>query len=82
LDRDEIALLRTLPRIPEVTLATGLPVDQTLPPGGLLELRETTIHFASNPFDYESVRPLARPPLDLVGETPQEIIRLNPLPSR
>lgn len=46
----EIAMLRTLPRVPEVTLSTGLPVDRPLPPGGREALRQAAAAFASNAF--------------------------------
>jgi hypothetical protein len=46
----EIAVLRTIPRIPEVTLSTGLPVDEALPPGGHARLRSEAVRFASLPF--------------------------------
>lgn len=46
----DIALLRVLPRIPEVTLATGLPVDRMLPPGGHESVRMAAREFASEPF--------------------------------
>jgi hypothetical protein len=46
----EVAVLRVLPRVPEVTLATGLPVDRTLPPGGRETLRQAAREFASFPF--------------------------------
>lgn len=46
----EAAMLRTLPRVPEVTLATGLPVDRALPPGGREALREAARRFADERF--------------------------------
>ena len=46
----EIAMLRTLPRVPEVTLSTGLPVDRPLPPGGREALRQAATAFAANSF--------------------------------
>jgi hypothetical protein len=46
----QIALLRILPRVPEVTLATGLPVDRPLPEGGRTRLREITTAFTATPF--------------------------------
>lgn len=46
----ELAVLRTLPRVPEVTLATGLPVDQQLPPGGRAELRRRLEVFLDGPY--------------------------------
>ncbi len=46
----EVAMLRTLPRVPEVTLATGLPVDRLLPPGGREALRESARRFAAERF--------------------------------
>jgi hypothetical protein len=59
--RGEVELLRLLPRVPEVTLATGLPVDRTLPPGGRAELRERVGAFIGEPF----LRPLLP---ELAGE--------------
>lgn len=50
LPHGEITLLRVLPRVPEVTLATGLPVDRGLPPGGRDALRAAALEFASQPF--------------------------------
>ena len=46
----ELALLRVLARVPEVTLATGLPVDAVLPVGGLAVLRRASLDFAREPF--------------------------------
>ncbi len=46
----EIAMLRVLPRVPEVTLSTGLPVDRPLPPGGRDALRRAAQAFASFAF--------------------------------
>lgn len=46
----EMALLRVLPRVPEVTLSTGLPVDRPLPPGGADELRRAARAFAEFAF--------------------------------
>jgi hypothetical protein len=46
----EVALLRTLPRVPEVTLGTGLPVDRPLPLGGRQALRDAAVAFATAPF--------------------------------
>lgn len=46
----ELALLRVLPRVPEVTLSTGLPVDRSLPPGGRHALRKAAIDFAEFAF--------------------------------
>lgn len=45
----EIVLLRLLPRVPEVTLATGLPVDRALPRGGAAELRAAVTEFVHGP---------------------------------
>lgn len=50
IDAGELALLRTLPRVPEVTLATGLPVDRPLPEGGRARLHEAAAAFAAEPF--------------------------------
>lgn len=55
--REEIVLLRTIPRVPEVTLATGLPVDRALPAGGLEAVRDASASFAFEPF---TKIPLAR----------------------
>ena len=46
----EVAMLRTVPRVPEVTLATGLPVDRPLPPGGREALRQAARIFAETAF--------------------------------
>jgi hypothetical protein len=46
----ELAVLRVLPRVPEVTLSTGLPVDRPLPPGGRQALREAARAFAAFAF--------------------------------
>lgn len=46
----EVAMLRTVPRVPEVTLATGLPVDRPLPPGGRAALRQAAQTFAGTAF--------------------------------
>jgi hypothetical protein len=46
----ELALLRTLPRVPEVTLSTGLPSDRPLPAGGRDALRQASFAFATSPF--------------------------------
>lgn len=62
LDR-EIVYLRTIPRVPEVTLATGLPVDRSLPPGGGAALREKSRAFAARPFIPFPVPSLAAHPL-------------------
>jgi hypothetical protein len=58
LDPLEVVLLRVLPRVPEVTLATGLPVDRSLPLGGRETLRQSARSFASLPF----IAPPAMPP--------------------
>lgn len=69
LPRAELALLRVLPRVPEVTLATGLPVDRGLPPGGREALRAAAMEFASQPF----IR-LVSPSLAELSSDPQVII--------
>lgn len=46
----EIVVLRTIPRVPEVTLSTGLPVDRRLPPGGREALHRRSRDFAALPF--------------------------------
>jgi hypothetical protein len=46
----EIILLRTLPRVAEVTLATGLPTDRPLPLSGRLGVQEASFAFADRPF--------------------------------
>lgn len=56
-----LAVLRTHPRVPEVTLATGLPVDRPLPPGGLAALRKKTEIFAFSPFLQPPSGELCRP---------------------
>ncbi len=66
-DRDdlrdaELARLRGLARVPEVTLATGLPVDRPLPPGGRPALRAAALEFASRPFLRHVEPSLARAP--------------------
>jgi hypothetical protein len=45
-----VILLRTLPRVPEVTLGTGLPVDRGLPEGGSEALRASAMSFAEAAF--------------------------------
>lgn len=47
---EEIALLRILPRVPEVTLSTGLPVDVPLPEGGSRALGQRSRAFAESHF--------------------------------
>jgi hypothetical protein len=59
----ELALLRTIPRVPEVTLATGLPVDRRLPPGGRDALRTAVVSFAAAPFTPPPLPSLAATPL-------------------
>jgi hypothetical protein len=46
----EVQMLRLLPRVPVVTLATGLPVDRRLPAGGRVHLREAVSTWVSGPF--------------------------------
>lgn len=46
----EIILLRLLPRVPVVTLATGLPVDRPVPQGGLARVRAACLEFIEAPF--------------------------------
>jgi hypothetical protein len=46
----EIQMLRLLPRVPEVTLATGLPVDRRLPAGGRARLRSNVTTWVDGPF--------------------------------
>ncbi|HET8657160.1 MAG TPA: hypothetical protein VFL93_16660 [Longimicrobiaceae bacterium] len=53
----EVVLLRVLPRVPEVTLSTGLPVDRSLPAGGRAALRAEALAFASSPFGGGMPRP-------------------------
>lgn len=57
LTEDELILLRVLPRVPEVTLATGIPVDKPLPVGGRTSLRAAAAEFARETF---LPRPAAR----------------------
>src|SRR5690606_5376764 len=75
----ELALLRTLPRVPEVTLATGLPVDRELPAGGPAELRLATLEFVES----ACVPPLA-PTLATRGGLPphRELEPVIPVASR
>lgn len=70
----EIELLRTLPRVPEVTLATGLPVDRPLPPGGRAFLREAVSAFVGEPFIHPVVPAVAGalvPPQVVLTAEPQ-----------
>lgn len=60
----DLVMLRVLPRIPEVTLSTGLPVDRSLPSGGRAALRAEAQEFATMPFI-----PFPRPAL--IGAAPQ-----------
>lgn len=60
----EIVLLRLLPRVPEVTLATGLPVDRAPPAGGSAVLRAAVAEFIQGPFLPQRLPPLAAPPPD------------------
>jgi hypothetical protein len=46
----EIQMLRLLPRVPVVTLSTGLPVDRWLPAGGRAQLREDVSSWVNGPF--------------------------------
>lgn len=46
----EVALLRTLPRVPEVTLATGRPVDERVASHQLVEYRREARAFLEQPF--------------------------------
>lgn len=48
-DEMELGLLRLLARVPEVTLATGLPVDRPLPPGGMAALRAEVEDYVTGP---------------------------------
>lgn len=48
-DGMEIVLLRLLPRVPEVTLSTGLPVDRPLLPGGMAALRAAVEDYVTGP---------------------------------
>ncbi len=50
LAESELRLLRLLPRVPGVTLATGRPTDEYVPPYLLPELRSASTQFASEPF--------------------------------
>jgi hypothetical protein len=52
----EVVLLRLLPRVPVVTLATGIPVDRPLPPGGRAALREAVDAFVESAY-VPDVRP-------------------------
>ena len=55
----EVAMLRTVSRVPEVTLSTGLPVDRPLPPGGRPALRQAALTFAATAF----IRPASATPV-------------------
>jgi hypothetical protein len=57
LPEQDLILLRTLGYVPEVTLATGAPVDEPLPAGGTAALRRASLEFAREPF---IERPAAR----------------------
>jgi hypothetical protein len=46
----DFILLRTIARVPEVTLATGVPVDRPLPAGGRELLRQRSFAFAELPY--------------------------------
>jgi hypothetical protein len=58
----ELMLLRTIPRVPEITLATGLPVDRSLPIGGREAMRETATAFARYAFRPYPPPTVATPP--------------------
>jgi hypothetical protein len=68
----EIQMLRLLPRVPEVTLATGLPVDRSLPFGGRAQLRDAVTSWLGGPFvpyllpRVSGAIPKAEPVLDAV----------------
>jgi hypothetical protein len=65
----ELTLLRILPRVPEVTLATGLPVDRSLPVGGRERLREAAHAFAALDFiPFATARTSRGHPLDIIRE--------------
>jgi hypothetical protein len=64
---DEIMLLRLLPRVPHVTLATGRPDGELVPRSRLAELRLESQEFAAGPF-------LAHPNGWLAGEGFVEVL--------
>lgn len=74
-DPEQIVLLRTLPRVPVVTLATGLPVDRDPPPGGIERLRERVEEFVNAPI-LKPLRPRAQAP----PRAPEPILSVPPSP--
>jgi len=66
----EIQMLRLLPRVPEVTLNTGIAVDQPLPFGGRAALRDAMARWISEPFtpfiipEVSGALPMAEPVLN------------------
>ncbi len=71
----EIQMLRLLPRVPEVTLATGLPVDRRLPREGRSFLRANVSAWVSAPFVPYSIPQMA-------GEVraPEPALAVMPVP--
>jgi hypothetical protein len=63
----DLQMLRLLPLVPEVTLTTGIAVDQQLPFGGRAALREAVARWISEPFippiipEVSGALPLAHP---------------------
>jgi hypothetical protein len=72
-DDMEIVLLRLLPRVPVVTLATGIPVDQPVPAGGRAALRRAVADFVESAYVPE-VRPeVSRPTSPVrIAKAPKE----------
>lgn len=56
----EVAVLRTIPRVMHVTLATGRPEGEWQPPSALLDWRRRTRDFVSRPVPYY---PTLQPPM-------------------
>jgi hypothetical protein len=75
IDLAEIVLLRLLPRVPEVTLATGRPVDDRRPAGALPLLRLEAREFAWMPF-------IPHPVSRVTGVTARPEVRTEPVALR
>ncbi|CAN5703711.1 hypothetical protein BH23GEM6_BH23GEM6_10900 [soil metagenome] len=72
----ELQMLRLLPRVPEVTLTTGIAVDQQMPFGGRAALREAVARWVAEPFiphiipEVSGALPLPEPVLNTRGHGP------------